>query len=335
MIKRLLIIGLGSIGKRHLLIARKLLPEADIRILRHKIDKNFPDEADGVFFDISDAIIFAPDAVVLSNPASFHMDLAEQFIKIGCHLLIEKPISNHNNNTHSLLESSQNCEKTILVGYNLRFLSSLNEFKKIIDEGSFGNILSVRCEAGNYLPSWRPDTDYRKNVSAQNALGGGVLLELSHEFDYLSWLFGKIVWVSGWVGKVSDLDIDVEDSANLLLGLGNKGSIICSLNLDFIRHDPVRSCIVIGSNGSLRWNGILGIIEKWNIANNQWDILFTTENDLDESYYREWEHFIDCINNNTKPLTTIDNGISVLEVVEAAKISSENDCTRVYLDNYK
>ena len=83
------------------------------------------------------------------------------------------------------------------------------------------------------------------------------------------------------------------------------------------------------------WNGILGIIEKWNIANNQWDILFTTENDLDESYYREWEHFIDCINNNTKPLTTIDNGISVLEVVEAAKISSENDCTRVYLDNYK
>ena len=86
------------------------------------------------------------------------------------------------------------------VGYNLRYLPSLSRFRDLINEGLVGGPLSVRCEIGQYLPNWRPDTDYRTGVTARSDLGGGVLLELSHEIDYLRWIFGEVEWVSSWVG---------------------------------------------------------------------------------------------------------------------------------------
>jgi predicted dehydrogenase len=333
--KRILIVGLGSIGKRHLVLARRFLPQADIRILRHQFSTDLPCEANGVFFNISDALAFSPQAAVIANPASFHMESATALIKTGCHLLIEKPLSNHPANIERFFKSVETCEAVTLVGYNLRFLSALKYFKQFIEEGELGKILSVRSEAGNHLPSWRPGTDYRQGVSAQKILGGGVLLELSHELDYLRWIFGEITWVSGWTGQLSDLELDVEDTANLILGIGEVKPILCSLNLDFVRHDPVRSCTVIGELGSLRWNGMLGIVERWNIANGVWDLLFSAENDLEQSYYREWEHFLDSINNNRAPLVTLADGAATLNVIEAARESSANSGSRVFLDGYK
>ena len=101
--------------------------------------------------------------------------------------------------------------KTVLaIGYNLRFLSSLQKFKSILDDKIIGDVWSVRSEVGQFLPSWRPNSDYRKGVSAQYALGGGVLLELSHDIDYLRWIFGEVAWVQAVLAQQSDLEIDVE-----------------------------------------------------------------------------------------------------------------------------
>jgi len=335
MIQRLLIVGLGSIGRRHLLLARRLLPQADIRILRHQISTDVPCEANGVFFNISDALAFSPQAAVIANPAPFHMESAATLIKIGCHLLIEKPLSNHPANIERFFKAVQTYDTVVLVGYNLRFLSALKYFKQVIEEGELGKILSVRSEAGSHLPSWRPGTDYRQGVSAQKLLGGGVLLELSHELDYLRWIFGEIIWVSGWTGQLSDLELDVEDTANLILGIGEVRPILCSLHLDFLRHDPIRSCTVIAALGSLRWNGMLGTVERWNIVNGVWDILFSAENDLEQSYYREWEHFLDTISNDRAPLISLAEGAATLNVIEAVRESSANLGSRVFLDGYK
>ena len=90
------------------------------------------------------------------------------------------------------------------VGYNLRCFPSLSRFRDLIHEDLFGKPLSVRCEIGQYLPDWRPTSDYRAGVSARSDLGGGALMELSHEIDYLSWIFGDVEWVSSWVGNVSN-----------------------------------------------------------------------------------------------------------------------------------
>ena len=122
--ERILIVGLGSIGYRHLRIARNLLPHADIRILRHKHSDDLPEEANGAFFNINDAIKFSPEAAVISNPAPFHMESASALVRIGCHLLIEKPLSNNSDNTDYFLESVKDFNQVILVGYNLRFLAA-------------------------------------------------------------------------------------------------------------------------------------------------------------------------------------------------------------------
>ena len=117
-------------------------------------------------------------------------------------------------------------KSTLMVGYNLRYMKSLIKFREILSKKKIGKILSVRSEVGSYLPSWRKDTDYKKSVSAKKKLGGGVLLELSHDIDYLFWLFGKVEWVSATIYKQSNLKIDTEDTAIITLGfLNNKKKI--------------------------------------------------------------------------------------------------------------
>lgn len=177
----------------------------------------------------------------------------------GSHLLIEKPLSHAATGVQALLQRV--CEQNLLlqVGYNLRFLPSLEKFRELIHDGAIGRVLSVRCEIGQYLPSWRQDSDYRLGVSARQELGGGVLLELSHELDYLRWIFGEVAWVSAWIGQRSALEIDVEDTAYLTLGFEPDDSgraLVATVNLDFIRHDTTRLCTAIGKQGSLRWNSL-------------------------------------------------------------------------------
>jgi predicted dehydrogenase len=106
-----------------------------------------------------------------------------------------------------------------MVGYNLRFMKSLKKFREILKKNTIGKILSIRSEVGSYLPSWRPDSDYKKSVSAIKKLGGGVLLELSHDIDYLVWLFGNVKWVSSTIHRQSNLKIDTEDTAHITLCL--------------------------------------------------------------------------------------------------------------------
>ena len=176
-------------------------------------------------------------------------------------------------------------------------MPSLQKFRSALDSELIGKIFSVRCEVGQFLPSWRPDKDYRNSVSAQSNLGGGVLLELSHEFDYLRWIFGEVEWVQAVLRKQSDLDIDVEDTAHLNLGFnakfGRDQQLIASVNLDFLRHDKTRLCTAIGDKGSLRWNGLTGVVEQFTIEGGDWLEIFC-DGDID-SYEFEWAHFLNCV----------------------------------------
>lgn len=255
LINRILIVGLGSIGKRHLRLARALLPNADIRVLRHQAGSAVPDSANGSFSSIDEAIAFAPQTAVIASPAPFHIATAQALAEAGVHLLIEKPLSASLNGVMQLLETCQKQGTVLLTGYNLRFLPSLQRFRDLLGDGVIGKVLSVRCEIGQYLPSWRPDADYRQGVSARRELGGGALLELSHELDYLRWIFGEVDWVKATLSRQSSLALDVEDTAHLTLGFApadDGHQLIGTVNMDFVRHDTTRLCTTIGENGSLR-----------------------------------------------------------------------------------
>ena len=338
MIKRILIVGLGSIGKRHLRLVRELLPNADIRVLRHQECEAIPEHANGCFSSLGQAIDFVPQVAVIANPATFHMSVAQPLAQAGVHLLVEKPLSASLEGVSQLLETCRDQGTVLLIGYNLRFLPSLQRFRDLLNENIIGRVLSVRCEIGQYLPSWRPDSDYRQGVSARRELGGGALLELSHELDYLHWIFGEVEWVKATLSRQSSLEIDVEDTAHLILGfapVADGHDLIGTVNLDFVRHDTTRLCTAIGESGSLRWNGLAGLVEQFDEGAREWRELFRHQHQRDDSYLAEWQHFLSCVNGQgVVPLITGEAGLKVLQVVDAARQASESG-SQVWLQRNK
>jgi predicted dehydrogenase len=327
-INRILIVGLGSIGIRHLRLARELNPGAEIRVLRRQQAAVVPESADGVCSRLEQAIEFAPQLSVIANPAPFHVSVALPLARAGSHLLIEKPLAVSAAEIPPLLELVTRARLTLLTGYNLRFVPSLDRFRRLLHEGIVGRVASVRCEVGQYLPGWRPDTDYRRGVSARRELGGGALLELSHELDYLRWIFGDVQWVRALLCTQSALELDVEDCAHLILGFSGVSSShgpVATVNLDFIRHDPTRTCTAIGESGSLRWDGIAGVVEHFPAGAKGWNEVFRHTPERDDSYRAEWRHCMDCIASGGTPVVSGEDGLAVLDIVEAARRSAQAD----------
>lgn len=323
MIQRALLVGLGSIGKRHLRLLRAALPEADIRVLRHSGCSGAIEHADGCYETIEEACGFAPQLSIIANPAPFHLSVAEELAKAGSHLLIEKPLAHEVGEAAKLVDYCQAQGLVCHVGYNLRFLTSLQVFRAAILEAKVGKIHSVRAEIGQYLPDWRPGADYRSAVSAKRELGGGVLLELSHEIDMLRWVFGAFDWVSAWVGRVGNLDIDVEDSA--LLNFKFASGVVGQLAMDFIRRDPVRRCTAFGEDGSLRWDAIAGTVEIYDTEKQNWERMHHSSAGRDDSYISQIDDLLRAIEtqNASNIAASAMDGVQVLEFINAARQSHE------------
>lgn len=335
MIDRVLIVGLGSAGHRHLKIARNLIPNADIRVYRHQASSEIPKLANGLFIDIQEAINFSPHLAVISSPAPFHVSIAQALVEKGTHLLVEKPLSHSASGVNHFLELCKNTNIVLLVGYNLRFFESLQFFRKSIKEGIIGKVISFRCEVGQDLPSWRPHLNYRESVSAQKKLGGGCLLELSHELDYINWIFGEIEWVSAIVSNQSTLDIDVEDTAHITLGLKpfeDGFQLIGVVNLDFIRQDTTRYCLAIGEKGTLRWDGITGNVMLFEKRKKIWNLLLARSDEANKSYIQEWKYFLNCVGKKKQNFNSGEDGLKVLEIVDAVRESSLNE-KKIFLKN--
>jgi predicted dehydrogenase len=325
-IKTALVVGLGSIGRRHIKVVKKLFPKVKIIVLRHKHCNEVDIHELNIYkcvTSIDEAIALTPQVAIVANPATKHIEVAKKLAINNIHLLIEKPISNSSKDAQELIDICHENNTLLITAYNLRFLPSLIEFKRLLQNEIIGNLYSIRLEVGQYLPSWRPEIDYTKSVSAKKSLGGGVLLELSHEIDYLMWIFGSVNWVKSDVSKLSNLDVDVEDSASIILGLdGNNGTkLVASLNMDFIRHDSTRRCVVIGEKGTLSWDGISGKVSHFSQSNNNWEVLYSLSVDSDFSYIEEIKSFFSSVENNSLPNTYEDSGMLVVKVIEAIKTS--------------
>lgn len=320
MISRILIQGSGSAGSRHLEIARQLLPDAEIALyLSHK-PKQLKNSVNKVFTEINDAISFNPNVAIIAGASSYRIDICVELAKIGTHLLVEKPISNTLKNVDELIKICKENNCILAVGYNLQFDDALIFFRDKFQSQFLGKPLLVQCSVGQYLPNWRSNSDYRDSVSANSELGGGVLLELSHEINYLEWIFGSIEWVRATILRQSSLEIDVEDSAILNLGIKNSdnSNLVANLNMDFIRHDRSRSCIVIAEFGTLKWDGICQEVSVFKSNSKEWELLFTGNTSADDVYVKEWKNFLHCVNTGDAPQVSGEGGLRVLEVIDAA-----------------
>lgn len=333
MINKILIVGYGSIGTRHARVVKSLCPNIKIGILHHLKGSTSSESDNFEFFNIEDALAFKPQIAIIANPSPFHLSVARSLANAGIHLLIEKPLSDSMSQVEALFETAKKNHSLITVGYNLRFLKSLQKFKSILESGVIGRIHSIQCSVGQYLPSWRPGIDYRESVSANSRLGGGALLELSHELDYLIWVFGSVEWVQAFIGHQSNLEIDVEDSVYLMMqfmGRNENGPIAASVNLDFIRHDSTRSCTAIGALASLRWDGINDRVEIWESSSNGWKELYAESSERDESYASQFNHFMNTILAGDQDKSILNNGVAALELIEQIRIAAISG-NRIYL----
>ena len=322
---RVLIAGLGSIGRRHLANVRLLEPDASITIWHQHSgpsDRNGgtnPGQCD--VYSLESALDTRPDVALITGPATTHIETALALADAGVHLLVEKPFSHSLDGVDLLIERCDVRHIALLVGYNLRFSESLQAVKHALDAGQIGRVLSIRAEVGQYLPDWRPDSDYRRGVSARSELGGGALLELSHEIDYVRWLVGDVIEVSARVGHLSDLETDVEDVAEILLGFTN--GAIGSVHLDMVQRAPTRTCRVIGSEGTLHWDGLTDRVDLYSSITQTWTVASRPESvDRNDAYVAELRHFFDCAAGTAAPLISGIDGRRVVQIALAARQSS-------------
>jgi predicted dehydrogenase len=318
---RLLIVGAGSIGRRHINNIN-LLGYDDIDVVDisgANLDyakKNF--RIKETFNEFRTALSSKTyDCAFILTPPIYHIPMALELANKGLDLFIEKPLSHNLEHVDELINVKEENNLVVMVGYNQRFNFGLRKLKSHIDAGTLGKIYYIRAEFGQYLPDWRPLQDYRKSYTAIKDLGGGIILDGSHEIDYVMWLVNsKVKDAKAVYGKVSNLEINVEDMAEAILRFEN--NIIASIHLNMIEKRYNRYCKVIGEKGSIKWIFKDNILEFCD-GDSKKLIIEKYELDQNHSYLDELKHFFYCIENRSEPLSNVYNAKETLKTVMRIK----------------
>lgn len=322
------IIGFGSSGQRFLALVHALSPQIEVVVCTAR---SLQTKGARVVSSLRQVVDFEPDLVVISGSAAARAETIEG-LPLGLKgIFVEKPLARSMAEGTLAAEALRARAGVVEIGYNLRFSPSLIDFRKRIHHQVYGATHGVRVETGQYLPTWRPERDYRTTVSSRADSGGGVLLELSHEFDYLAWIFGRVLWASGWVGKSSTLDIDVEDTALVTLGfeqIAGEGSLTAQVNLDFVRHDATRTVTALCEKGSLRWDGVAGQVLERTPGSPKWSIVFA-ESEGPSTYEQQWAGFLAAVKSGSNVGVTLGDGLAALAVVDAVRESDRLGSQRV------
>ena len=343
---KFLIAGLGSVGRRHMrnLVA---LGEKDIVLYRTRKATMPEDELAGypIETDLREALKkHKPDAVIVANPTSLHLDTAIPAAEAGCHILLEKPISYSTERLDQLEKVVKKSGSKVLVAFQFRFHPSLIKAKQLISDGEIGRVISAHVHFGEYLPAWHPWEDYRKGYAARADMGGGVVLTQCHALDYLPWLVGKVKSVWGFTAKLSDLEVDVEDTAKI--GLRFESGALGSLHLDFNQQPPSHRFEVIGTKGTLKWdlsNGAtriyraspesLAISTGMGIkAGGEWEAYPLADGwERNLMFLEQMKHFVAVVRGEVEPICTLDDGVRVMKLISAVH-QSQNTGRLIELD---
>jgi len=331
---RTLIAGLGSIGRRHFhnLIS---LGETDIILLRTRKATLPDDELAGypIETDIQEALQeHKPDAVVVANPTSLHLDVAIPAAEAGCHILLEKPISHTLEGLDTLRRAAMKSGSKILVGFQFRYHPTLNKARELIQAGELGQVLTVHAHWGEYLPNWHPWENYRQSYAARADLGGGVIGTLTHPLDYLRYLLGEIEALMSFNGHLSSLEMDVEDVAEI--GLKFASGAIGGVHLNYIQRPPAHRLEIVGANGTLRWDNADGILRLYKMpapfgsySEAPPDPVIKTfappeDFERNQLFVSQMRHFLEMARGESEPICTLEDGMRIVELVLAAKESS-------------
>ncbi len=317
---KIILIGLGSIGKRHL---RNIIEigYTDITIVSRS--GILPDEFARlqVYSTLAGALKNdSYNAAIVCVPTAQHIQSLQQLIRAKIpSIYLEKPISHSFESIHEIIAAVEKNGTRLIVGYDLHFDLGLQKVKSLLEEKVIGQLVSVNAQVGQFLPDWRPHEDYRNGMSAKKETGGGVMLDLVHEFDYLYWLVGKVETVASFNRNTGTLDIETEDTAEVLLKFFN--GIIGTIHLDYLQQRLVRNCMFTGSEGTILWNlaeSKVDWIDKQKVGNE-----FLYKNfERNDRFVSIMKSFLE--NDSDDRLTSLHDGLESLKMILAAKYSSEH-----------
>jgi predicted dehydrogenase len=316
-----LVIGCGSIGRRH---ARNLAALGVGEILLFDVDPErsaeAANESDGCAVgDLEQSFAGGRGVAFVCSPPTLHFGHVSEALEAGWDIFVEKPVAPTAAEAEALASLAEAQNAITLVGFNLRFEPGLIDVERLLRSGDLGRPLAARGIVGQFLPDWHPWEDYRIGYSARRNLGGGVLLDSSHEIDIALWLFGepKRVWSQG--GKVSSLEIDTEDIAQISLEFP-VGPLV-QLQLDYLQRSPRRELEIACENGTIRWRYDERRLDVF--ADGSWTTT-RLRDDHNLTYLDEMEHLLQAVEARTPTRCDLREGARSLRVVEAAKKSADS-----------
>lgn len=324
---KILIVGLGSIGRRHTKNLQHL-GYKDIYALRSNKSKTKYSEELNVksIYSLNEVNDICPTVAIITNPTNLHVETSTAIIK-NCpslrSIFIEKPLSGKMDKIPELKLLVDKNEIVTFMGYDMRFDPIILKSKKIIDENRIGKLISARLEVGHYLPDWHSYEDYRQSYAARAELGGGPILTLIHEIDYMYYLFGNANSVFCMKDKQTSLEIDTEDTAEILYKLTN--GMIVSIHLDFVKRKISRTNEIIGERGILKSDFINRTIRCFLAGNQKYsDIAFQDYNYGNQVYVQELITFFEYHENRVLSHEyNLDAGIYGLQLALKAIESAE------------
>lgn len=330
MVFHILIIGSGSVGKRH---ARNFSAlGCRISCMDPRVDRNVElateTPIDKAFTSVEEALAASKfDGAIICSPPHAHVLQTEACLEAYLPVLLEKPVCQDLAGARYLVEAAKRLGVPVLLGYTWRWWPPLGRVRALLAERAVGTLRHVRFVMSAHLADWHPWERYQDFFMAQRELGGGALLDESHWTDLACWMFGEPEAVNARIEKLSDLEIDTDDNVDMLLIYPN--GLRVSLHLDLYGRPHEKSITFVGETGTIRWSadpnqvavghGITG----WNYTD-----LFECERN--EMFVAMAQEFIKVLSGERSMYCTLDDGVTVLRVIEAARKSSAEGRT-VYM----
>jgi predicted dehydrogenase len=320
-----LIVGYGSIGKRHL---ENFLQFKDIRLTVYTKRNDLQllkKKGIKVSSSLTECLKENQDVGVVTNETSLHIPIAIKLAEEGLDLFLEKPLSNSLKGVEKLRAIVKKKKLITQMGCNLRFHPCIKKIKSLIEQEKIGKIISAQVQNCSYLPDFHRWEDYRKSYAARKDLGGGVILTQIHEIDYMYWFFEEVENVVSISGKFSKLDVTAEDYVSSLLRFKNK--VIGELHMDYFQRPSFRSCKIRGTKGEIYWDSDNNCVNIYNMNKKRWETKFDSDfsNNLDtySSYVEELKHFLKCVKHRKETINNLEQGIATLKIALAIKKASK------------
>lgn len=336
---KILMIGLGSIGQRHVRNIRRIYGN-DIEIIAYRVRRlqqtfsdtmqiregiNLEDEHNiKSYSDLDEALSTGPDIAFITNITAKHMECALKCAKAGCDIFLEKPVSDSMEGVAKLKEIADEKKLVVFMGYQNRYHPAIRTLKEYLDKDLIGRIITVDAAFCERLITMHTYEDYSTTYMARKDMGGGCILNLQiHDIDILQWLFGKPIenTIKSVVRANSSLKIDVEDHAVITYNANYKdGMVTVTTRSDFLAYPPIHTFLLIGEKGRIDIDMNKAVITAYD-ENGTADVKEFKDFQRNDMFIEELKDFMDAVKTRAKAVIPLEDGIAGLETALKARES--------------